>query len=143
MYDSPTYVSMAGKSSEFTTLQVRTFCEKLSGFIYGSYGTPTIVRQVLNEMRLPEPNIINTSMCINAQEILFLSAIEDLRRDGLVDKVLCPEDIHAADKFRESLLKQIYEFRTMKMTMREMIFYRRDIDPLIGFTVIAKLLCLT
>lgn len=140
MYDSPVFMSLYEKISEFTTEQIQVFCERLCEFVYQSSGEPTYVTQALQEMVLPEPSVVNVSLEIYAQQILFLAAIEDLRRDGLLNKTLGPEDIHAADTFRESLLTQVYEFRSMTMSMYDILFYKRDIEPLLGATVRTQLL---
>lgn len=140
MYDSPVFMSIYDKLSDFTTEQIQVFCKRLCKFVYQSSGVPTCVEQVLQEMVLPESNVVNVSLEIYAQQILFLAAIEDLRRDDLLNKTLGPEDIHAADKFRESLLTQVYEFRSMTMSMYGIAFYKRDIEPLLGATVRTQLL---
>jgi len=140
MYDSPTCMSMAVKSNDCTTLQIRVFCERLYGFIYGASGKPLFVKRVFQEMVLPENNDINVSLGIHAQHILFLAAIEDLRRDNVLHRSVLPEDIHAANTFRSSLIEKIHDFDKLNMSMREIRFYRRDIAPLLGVTLRTQLL---
>lgn len=140
MYDSPTYTSLIGRASEFTTLQINVFCERLYQFLYRSSGSPMFVKQVLQEMTLPEENVVNINLGTYAQQILFLSAMEDLRRDGLLSSAVLPEDIRAANTFRSSLIQKIDDFNTMNMSMRDIRFFRRDIQPLLGTTLKRQLL---
>lgn len=134
-------MTLSTKASDYTTIQINVFYERVNEFICSSSGRPTFTKQVYQEMTLPEKNIVNIGQCIYAQKILFLAATADLARDGLLDKTLTSEDIDAANLFRQSLIEKIYRFRTLQMNLHDIVFYRRDIDPLLGATVRRQLLC--
>ena len=136
MYDSPIFVSLSSpKPSELTTLQVNVFYERVSSLIASVSGRNTLTKQVLQEMVLPEKNAVNVSLGIYAKQILFLVALEDLRRDGLLERVVDAEDIHAVNTFRTSLIDTMNSFYECEMDRRESVYYRRDIMPLIGRTI--------
>ena len=141
MYDSPTFVSLcASKSSEFARLQIHVFYENVKSFIAGVSGRNSVLEQTFREMTLPDKNVVNIGLSMYAQQILFLSAIEDLRRDGLLNRTVCSEDIHAVNTFRQSLTDMVKLFYSCDMDRRDSIYYRRDILPLIGCTVKTQLL---
>jgi hypothetical protein len=136
MYDSPTFVSLSSpKPSDLTTLQVKVFYERASSFIACTSCRNILLKQTLQEMVLPEKNIVNTSLGIYAKQILFVATIEDLRRDGLLERVVNAEDIHAVNTFKTTLVNMMNSFNDCTMDRRESVYYRRDIMPLIGNTV--------
>lgn len=137
MYGSPTYITFdinASKVSDFTSRRIKEFYIQMVDYLHSFYSTPTCLHNTFQEMRLPKSNIINVGIGCYAQSMLFLAAIEDLTRNGMVDKGLTPKDIEVANEFRSSLRRKIEDYWNGKYIDR-LRYIERDILPLLGKTL--------
>lgn len=141
MYGSPTFNEMVrGNSMDNTTPNIYKLCNRLTNHIYTFGGTPTTLQKVSIEMSLPESNVVNLSVELYASGLLFLAAMDDLRRGGLLKKGFTSDDISAANAFRADLVEKLAELSTGRADKRTASFYRRDIVPLVGTTAKSQLL---
>jgi hypothetical protein len=139
MYGSPTFNDMnRGDGMESTVSRITHMYKRLDSHIRLLGCEPKLLKDTLNEMKLPDKSDVNICFELNAAGLLFLAAMKDLADKNLLTSGFNDEDIVSANEFRSSIVEKLNSISTTDK--RTLYFYDRDLVPLIGNTVKTQLL---